>query len=347
MNKLKALSLLLCAVLCMSCENPFLKCLLPENAPEVSAPAPAPVEKDVAVLTLSPDRPVIRVMVTTADGSSVTVKGCTEATLASGTETFLHAQGTRVTLKGKITELRCRNNKLTALDVQGLPLQELYCAENRLASLDVQGLPLQTLYCGGNQLTSLDVQGLSDLRYLACVRNQLKSLNAQGCAALQRLDCRDNQLTSLNVQGCSALQTLICERNQLKSLDVQGLPLQTLYCGGNQLTSLDVQGLSDLRYLSCGHNQLTSLDVRGCSALQGLDCYKNKLDAAAFISIFDALPDYSGQLYGALCTVYSTEPGEGNCTNFNSPPELQTAFNGAKTKNWKMYKKTGTEWQEI
>ena len=264
MNKLKALSLLLCAVLCMSCENPFLKCLLPENAPEVSAPAPAPVEKDVAVLTLSPDRPVIRVMVTTADGSSVTVKGCTEATLASGTETFLHAQGTRVTLKGKITELRCRNNKLTALDVQGLPLQ--------------------------------------------------------------RLDCRDNQLTSLNVQGCSALQWLDCAKNRLASLDVQGLPLQTLYCH---------------------NNQLTSLNVRGCSALQWLYCYKNKLDAAAFISIFDALPDYSGQLYGALCTVYSTEPGEGNCTNFNSPPELQTAFNGAKTKNWKMYKKTGTEWQEI
>ena len=242
MNKLKALSLLLCAVLCMSCENPFLKCLLPENAPEVSAPAPAPVEKDVAVLTLSPDRPVIRVMVTTADGSSVTVKGCTEATLASGTETFLHAQGTRVTLKGKITELRCRNNKLTALDVQGLPLQ--------------------------------------------------------------RLDCRDNQLTSL---------------------DVQGLPLQELYCGGNRMTSLDVQGLP----------------------LQSLDCYKNKLDAAAFISIFDALPDYSGQFYGAHCTVYSTEPGEGNCTNFTSPPALQTAFNGAKTKNWKMYKKTETVWQEI
>ena len=262
MNKLKALSLLLCAVLCMSCENPFLKCLLPENAPEVSAPAPAPVGK--AVLTLSPYMLNIRVMVTTADGSSVTVKGCTEATLASGTETVLHAQGTRVTLKGKITELRCRKNKLTALDVQGLPLQ--------------------TLYCGGNQLTSLDVQGLSDLRYLSCGHNQLTSLN------------------------------------------VQGLPLQRLYCRDNQLTSLN---------------------VRGCSALQWLYCYKNKLDAADFISIFDALPDYSGQHDGAHCTVYSTEPGEGNCTNFNSPPELQTAFNGAKTKNWKMYKKGGTWWQEI
>ena len=111
----------------------------------------------------------------------------------------------------------------------------------------------------------------------------------------------------------------------MTSLDVQGLPLQRLDCRDNQLTSLDVQGLP----------------------LQSLDCYKNKLDAAAFISIFDALPDYSGQFYGAHCTVYSTEPGEGNCTNFTSPPALQTAFNGAKTKNWKMYKKTETVWQEI
>ena len=163
------------------------------------------------------------------------------------------------------------------------------------------------------------------MQTLICERNQLKSLDVQGLSDLWYLRCGINQLTSLNVQGCSALQTLICERNQLKLLDVQGLSLQTLDCGGNRLTSLDVQGLP----------------------LQSLDCYKNKLDAAAFISIFDALPDYSGQFYGAHCTVYSTEPGEGNCTNFNSPPELQTAFNGAKTKNWKIYKKTGTEWQEI
>ena len=302
MNKLKALSLLLCAVLCMSCENPFLKCLLLENAPEVSAPAPAPVGK--AVLTLSPYMLNIRVMVTTADGSSVTAEGCTEATLASGTETFLHAQGTRVTLKGKITELRCRNNMLTALDVQG-------CSA------------LQTLDCRDNQLTSLNVQGCSALQTLICKRNQLKSLDVQGLP-LQRLDCGGNRMTSLDVQGLP-LQSLDCWNNQLTLLDVQGLPLQELVCGGNRLTSLDVQGLP----------------------LQSLDCYKNKLDAAAVISIFDALPDYSGQFYGAHCTVYSTEPGEGNCTNFTSPPALQTAFNGAKTKNWKMYKKTETVWQEI
>ena len=328
MNKLKALSLLLCAVLCMSCENPFLKCLLPENAPEVSAPAPAPVEKDVAVLTLSPDRPVIRVMVTTADGSSVTVKGCTEATLASGTYTFLHAQGTKVTLKGKITELRCENNKLTALDVRGLTsLQKLYCAENRLTSLDVQGLPLQELSCWKNQLTSLDVQGLSDLRYLACLENRLTSLDVQGLSDLWYLACVGNRLTSLDVQGCSALQRLHCENNQL--------------------ASLDVQGLASLQVLNCHSNQLKSLKVRGCSALQWLFCYKNKLDAAAFISIFNAFPNRSGQPDGGRCTVYSTEESEENCTDFTSPPELQTAFNGAKAKKWKMYKKHGTWEQEI
>ncbi|WP_029409981.1 leucine-rich repeat domain-containing protein [Treponema pedis] len=88
---------------------------------------------DTAVLTLSSDKLDIKVKAVTADGSPVTVEGCTETELPSGTETELHAQGTRVTLKGKITELHCGGNQLTALNVQGLSaLKELYCSGNKL-----------------------------------------------------------------------------------------------------------------------------------------------------------------------------------------------------------------------
>ena len=183
----------------------------------------APFVEGGASLILSPNKLDIKVMVTTADGSSVTVEGCEETTLASST--VLHAKGTTVILKGKITELYCGDfecsfkNKLTALNVQGLTfLHVLDCSGNQLTALNVQGLTfLRWLYCRGNQLTALDVQGLSNLQHLYCWGNQLTALDVQGCTALQWLLCQYNQLTALNVQGLTALSGLSCCSNQLNA----------------------------------------------------------------------------------------------------------------------------------
>ena len=120
----------------------------------------APFVEGGASLILSPDKLDIRVRVRTADGSSVTVEGCEETTLTSGTETVLHAKGTLVILKGNITELTIGGlinpNKLTALNVQGLTsLQKLYCWGNQLTALNVHGLiALQELVCHGNRLNA-------------------------------------------------------------------------------------------------------------------------------------------------------------------------------------------------
>ncbi|QSH98413.1 leucine-rich repeat domain-containing protein [Treponema medium] len=235
-----------------------------------------------ASLILSPDKLDITVKVTTADNSSVTVEGCTETTLTSGAETVLHAKGRKVILKGNITALECRYNRLTALNVQGLTaLQGLYCGDNQLTELNVQGLTaLQGLQCGGNQLTSLDVQGLTALKELWCNGNQLTALNVQGLTALQRLHCGNNQLTALNVQDLTALQELNCAYSQLTALNVQDLTaLQELNCYSNQLTALNVQGLTALQELQCGGNQLTELNVQDCTALQELICSSNQLTA--------------------------------------------------------------------
>ena len=332
----------------------------------------APFVEGGASLILSPDKLDIKVRVRTADGSSVTVEGCEETTLTSGTKTVLHAKGTLVILKGKISKLDCGNsdhyensNKLTDLNVQGLTaLQELYCAYNRLTELNVQGLTyLRRLDCGVNRLTELNVQGLTDLRKLDCHCNQLTELNVHGCTALQGLFCRNNRLIELNVQDLTALQKLDCDKNQLTTLDVQGLTaLQYLTCSDNQLTALDVQGLTALQglfcyrnqliefnvqdltalqYLRCADNQLTALNVQGLTALKGLSCYNNRLNADAFKKLFDDLP-WCADSDGADCILYTEESGvtEGNHTNFTAPPELANAFNNAKTvKKWKMYKR--------
>ncbi|UTC64724.1 leucine-rich repeat domain-containing protein [Treponema sp. OMZ 788] len=172
-----------------------------------------------AILTLAPNNLTIEVKAKTEDGSDITVEGCTETTLASEAKTKLTAKGATVILKGKITELSCYNNQLTALDVQGLTsLQKLDCGNNKLPELNVQGLTsLQSLSCRRNQLTALDVQGLTALQYLDCSNNKLPELNVQGLTALQKLYCIGNQLSVLNVQGLTALKKLECYINQLNA----------------------------------------------------------------------------------------------------------------------------------
>ena len=116
----------------------------------------APFVEGGASLILSPDELTIRVKAVTVDGSDIQVEGCNETTLKSDVETKLHAKGTKVILKGKITELNCYGNELTELNVQGLTsLQELNCWNNQLTALNVQGLTaLQELYCDRNKLTA-------------------------------------------------------------------------------------------------------------------------------------------------------------------------------------------------
>ena len=292
----------------------------------------APFVEGGASLILSPNKLDIRVKAVTSDGSAVAVEGCTETSLASGTYTGLHAKGTVVILKGKITELSCGYNQLTALNVQGLTA-------------------LQTLSCNDNQLTELNVQGLTALKELRCDDNLLTELNVQGCTALQALECGGNRLTELNVQGLTALQVLRCGKNQLTALNVQGLTaLQVLDCGDNLLTALNVQGLTALRELECYSNQLTELNVQGLTALNELWCYSNKLNADAFKKLFDDLPQRADS-DDAKCYLYTEESGvsEGNHTDFTAPPDLAAAFNNAKTvKKWRMYKRNGSgSWVEL
>jgi len=265
------------------------------------APPDAPFVEGGASLILSPDKLDITVKGTTADGTSVTVEGCTETTLISGIETVLHAKGSLVILKGKIT------------------------------SLD----------CSGNWLNSLNVQGLTALKELVCYHNQLTALNVQGLTALQSLDCYNNQLTALDVQGLTALQVLNCFGNRLTELNVQGLTaLQGLNCSGNRLTELNVQGLTALQVLSCVGNRLTELNVQGLTALKELLCWENQLNADAFKKLFNDLP-VRADSDNASCYLYTerTDDTEGNHTDFSAPPDLSDAFNNAKTvKKWKMYK---------
>ena len=239
-----------------------------------------PVPEGKAILTLDASNKVITVWAKTADGSDIQVEGCSKTAFKIGERTRLNATGTTVTLKGKISELDCYGNKLTAIDVQGLTsLKELNCSENQLTAIDLHGLTaLQKLRCHKNQLKSLDMQGLTALQMVWCYENQLSAIDVHGLNSLQELNCGKNKLTALNVQGCIALKELLCYNNQLTDLDVKGLTaLQEFSCSNNQLKSLDVQGLTSLKELQCYANQIPELNVKGLTALQRFDCYENQL----------------------------------------------------------------------
>jgi hypothetical protein len=275
---------------------------------------------EAAILTLDANMLTIKVNARTKDDSDIVVEGCTETTLASGMQTKLHAKGTTVTLKGNIVDLDCYNNQLTAIDVQGLTsLQELVCWNNKFTVLNVSGLTaLERLDCSGNQLPELGVHGLTRLREFSCGNNRLTTLDLQGLTALQTLNCHENQLTELGVQGLTSLRNLNCSYNKLTGLDVQGLTsLQVLYCYNNQLTALDVQGLNALKWLHCYGNQIKAEAMT--ELLKGLPTRVANDDAKAIL--------YTGK----------TDIVEGNCKDYNTPPELKTTFEEAKTnKYWKL-----------
>lgn len=266
-----------------------------------------------------------------------------------------------------LQKLDCAKNQLTALDVQGLKdLQELICNSNQITELNVHGLTaLQKLNCTGNKLTTLNVQGLTALKELDCQSNkELTALHVHGCTALQKLNCQYNKIAELDVSGLTALQELDCNTNQLKTLNVSGLTaLQELDCSSNQLITLNVRGLTALQELYCEKNQLATLNVQGCASLQKLDCsgskahrylselnvqgctalkellcYYNKLNADAFIKIFNDLPTREAS-DGAKAILYVDRTAyEDNCTNFTTPESLKKAFEGAKAKHWKLQK---------
>ena len=234
----------------------------------------------------------------------VTITGVEESARTDGVSKNYTLTRSTVTIRGDVTELDCKTNRLSSLDVSGCTaLTTLDCSSNDwLTSLDVSGCTALTkLYCEVNRLTSLDVSGCTSLTKLRCSysyfltsldlsqntalttldcsgNDRLTSLDVSGCTALTTLECNYNQLTSLDISSCTALEWLSCYSNKLASLDVsKNTALKWLNCNNNQLTSLDVSSCIALTELNCDNNQLTNLDVSGCTALTTLYCYNNQL----------------------------------------------------------------------
>ena len=92
-----------------------------------------------------------------------------------------------------------------------------------------------------------------------------------------------------------------------------------------------------MQSLSCSSNHLTSLNVQGLNSLKNLDCSYNQLTAQAFKEILNNLL----QTENGKAVVYNDN--DNNYKDFTRPPELVTAFNGAKSRGWKFYKNSESD----
>lgn len=99
--------------------------------------------------------------VTLSDADLSALAAMTELDLPSGGVTSLPGLGYCTGL----TTLRCTNNQLTELNLNGLTqLTTLRCNANQLTTLDVSQLTLlRELWCQNNKLTKLDITRLSNL----------------------------------------------------------------------------------------------------------------------------------------------------------------------------------------
>ncbi len=146
--------------------------------------------------------------------------------------------------------------------------------------------------------------------------------------------------------------------NNLEALDLSVCSnLEVLQCFKNNLKRLDISNSTKLKSLGCQMNQLESLTIPNAPDLEKLYCHKNKLDADDFIKILNALPDRTGKSQGQAI-LYDKTGGvleTGNYTDFQNfkdesgtvITELETAFNNAKSRNWKLCYKDGVSLMEI
>lgn len=194
----------------------------------------------------------------------------------------------KLILPPQLTYLSCSDNRLEQLDETVLPagLTELYCRNNPLTKLEVGTLTkLTKLDCAGGQLTRLSVNGLTELTYLFCGFNNLSYLDiAMGReeinSNLVELHCQYNNLGYINVYEIKTLKALICDNNKISNLKLpyststEQSPLFYLTCSGNNISRLDVANYIKLTSLDCEKNEITELNITKLTGLTSTSFFR-------------------------------------------------------------------------
>jgi len=113
-------------------------------------------------------------------------------------------------------------NNLTEIDLTNISLTELHCRNNKLTNIDLKNQPnLVLLDCASNKVASLDLSTNKKLEELYCEFMGLTSLNLSENKELVILNAFENQLTTLDISQNPKLKTIFIEFNPLKTLNLQ------------------------------------------------------------------------------------------------------------------------------
>ncbi len=158
--------------------------------------------------------------------------------------------------KTRLDAILCDDNALEELFVPA-GITYLRCSENLLGALDLEGMPnLQSLYCGGNP--------------------ELSTIILDGCDKLQALDFSNTAVEEFDFGAHPLLEAIYCGGSQISGVDVSGnTSLTRLDCSGLGLSALDITNNPDLTYLNVSDNALTALDVSGQAGFLQLNIADN------------------------------------------------------------------------
>ncbi|UTC64438.1 leucine-rich repeat domain-containing protein [Treponema sp. OMZ 788] len=315
-------------MLCTAC--PHNKGAYPDitSGSQDSVPSAPYVEGGIS-LVVSQDKKTININVKSSNGTPIELEECTASSVP-------HDTYENVTAKNRIIILKPQ----TGADIIGLN-----CPNQAVLKINASGCKtLTSLTCNKNLLDSLILPADSQLTHLACAENKLTALNIQACKNLESLECGNNKLTSLDLSGLNKLTKAECWQNNLTELKLTGCTaLTNLDCETNNLSALNLSNLTALTEVNCKSNKLTELTVTGCTELKQIECYNNNLKENAFTTLLNTLPNRTSAETEGKIVLCKKEGETGNVTVFTTPEALTNAVTDAKNKNWKLYKKTGTD----
>lgn len=186
------------------------------------------------------------------DGSEKAMVTLSEGRSVELTHAYAGSAARSIAIDGRnITELDCKGNALTSLDVsKNTELTSLDCSDNQLPRLDISNNPaLKVLWCNGNQLTRIDLSKNTQLTELYCYNNYLRALDLSGNKALVRLNSSRNQLTELDLSMNTLLRRMDCYENRLTALDFsKNTALIYAVCTDNLLTAEALNAMFSTSY---------------------------------------------------------------------------------------------------